>query len=72
MVATKIDGIEHFLDRSYAQKMARTENTIQRTVEEDRLDLEAYGTRYLVSNMFAVIGNGAKRPVKATGSTSTR
>ena len=65
MTATLIDGVEHFLDRSYAQKMGRTENTIQRTVEEYRLELKAYGTLRLVSKVFAVAGNGARLPIKA-------
>ena len=42
MVATKIDGVEHFLDRSYARKIGRQENMVSLTIEENRAELEAY------------------------------
>lgn len=65
MTATVIDGVEHFLDRSYARRIGRQENMISLTIEDNRAELEAYGTLQVVIDMFAVIGNGAKRPVKA-------
>lgn len=65
MIATKIDGVEHFLDRSYARKIGRQENMISLTIEENRAELEAYGTLQVVLDAFAIGGNGVRMPTKA-------
>jgi hypothetical protein len=65
MVATKIDGVEHFLDRSYARKIGRQENMVSLTIEENRAELEAYGTLQVVLDAFAIGGNGVRMPMKA-------
>ncbi|HEV2555460.1 MAG TPA: hypothetical protein VGV17_17030 [Bosea sp. (in: a-proteobacteria)] len=65
MTATVIDGVEHFLDRSYAENIGRIGYEIHHTIERNRLELEAYGTLRLVDGVFAVVGNGAKLPIKA-------
>ena len=65
MVATKIDGVEHFLDRSYARKIGRQENMVSLTIEENRDELEAYGTLQVVLDAFAIGGNGVRMPMKA-------
>ena len=65
MTATVIDGVEHFLDRSYADKIGRIGRNVPHTIEQNMLELEAYGTLHLVSGVFAVVGNGGKLPIKA-------
>lgn len=65
MTATMIDGVVHFLDRSYARNIGREENEIKRTVEENSLELQLYGTLRLVVDVFAIGGNGAQIPIKA-------
>lgn len=65
MVATKIDGVDHFLDRSYARKIGRQENMVSLTIEENRAELEAYGTLQVVLDAFAIGGNGVRMPMKA-------
>lgn len=65
MIATKIDGVEHFLDRSYAENIGRIGYNIHLTIEQNLAELEAYGTLHLVDGVFAVVGNGGKLPIKA-------
>lgn len=65
LTGTVIDGVEHFLDRSYADNIGRLGYNVHPTIEHNMLELQAYGTLDLVDGTFAVGGNGAKRPVKA-------
>lgn len=65
MTGTLIDGVEHFLDRSYAENIGRIGYNIHLTIEQNVPELEAYGTLHLVDGVFAVVGNGAKLPIKA-------
>lgn len=65
MTATMIDGQIHFLDRSYADSIGRIGYNIHYTIEENSLELQAFGTLKLVSGVFAIGGNGAEIPIKA-------
>lgn len=65
MTATMIDGQIHFLDRSYADSIGRIGYNIHYTIEENSLELQAFGTLKLVNGVFAIGGNGAEIPIKA-------
>ncbi|WP_173044653.1 hypothetical protein [Bosea sp. ANAM02] len=65
MIATMIDGVVHFFDRSYARSVGRVENMIGKTINENIVELEGYGTLKLVVDVFSIGGNGAEIPMKA-------
>lgn len=64
LIATRIDGVIHFIDRSYAKGVGIVEHNAHLSVEGSMPELELYGTVHVAHGLFAVVGNGAKYPVK--------
>ena len=59
MIATMIDGVVHFSDRSYVRAIGRAERNVGTIVEDNLPELELYGTVHVAHAPFSPVGSGA-------------
>lgn len=64
MIATMIGGIVHVIDRSYARSIGIVERNVNTTVDENRPELETYGTLH-VAHAASLGGNDVEMPILA-------
>ena len=64
MIATAIGGIVHVIDRSYARSIGIVERNVSTTVEDNRPELETYGTLH-VAHAASLGGNDVEMSILA-------
>lgn len=65
MIATVIDGVVLFVDRSYARATGGVEYHARTTIEDSIENRELYGSVRVVRGLMAVACKGAKRRIQA-------